>query len=67
MEGYEPIVFRNGRFLLQDAAGASQAGGESNGVRSCGIYTAFYGKRLPTEVGLAPCSKSGEKLVQASS
>ncbi len=22
--GYEPIVFRNGRFLLQDAAGASR-------------------------------------------
>lgn len=46
--GYEPIVFRNGRFLLQDAAGAARPVVKITGY-GAEAYAAFYGKRLPTE------------------
>jgi serine/threonine protein kinase len=46
--GYEPIVFRNGRFLLQDAAGASRPVVKVTGY-GAEAYAAFYGARLPTE------------------
>ena len=46
--GYEPIVFRNGRFLLQDAAGASRPVVKVTGY-GAEAYATFYGARLPTE------------------
>jgi serine/threonine-protein kinase len=46
--GYEPIVFRNGRFLLQDDAGASRPVVKVTGY-GAEAYAAFYGARLPTE------------------
>ncbi|MEW6351360.1 MAG: bifunctional serine/threonine-protein kinase/formylglycine-generating enzyme family protein [Thermodesulfobacteriota bacterium] len=46
--GYEPIVFLNGRFSLQDAAGASRPVVKVTGY-GASAYAAFYGKRLPTE------------------
>ncbi|MGO9571304.1 MAG: serine/threonine protein kinase [Desulfomonilaceae bacterium] len=60
--GYEPIVFRNGRFLLQDAAGASRPVVKVTGYGAA-AYAVFYGKRLPTEVDwLRAASRAKDSL-----
>jgi eukaryotic-like serine/threonine-protein kinase len=46
--GYEPIIFRDGRFLLQDSAAASRAVVKVTAY-GASAYAKFYGKRLPTE------------------
>ncbi|AFM24962.1 bifunctional serine/threonine-protein kinase/formylglycine-generating enzyme family protein [Desulfomonile tiedjei] len=46
--GYEPIVYRNGRFLLQDEGGASHPVVKVTGFGAA-AYATFYGERLPTE------------------
>lgn len=46
--GYEPIVFRSGRFSLQDAAAASRPVVKVTGYGAA-AYAAFSGERLPTE------------------
>ncbi|MBI4965473.1 MAG: SUMF1/EgtB/PvdO family nonheme iron enzyme [Desulfomonile tiedjei] len=45
---YEPIVYRNGRFLLQYAGVASHPVVKVTGFGAA-AYAAFYGKRLPRE------------------
>jgi serine/threonine-protein kinase len=49
LEGYEPIIFRNGKFLLNDPA---HAGSPVLRVTAYGAaaYANFYGRRLPTDV-----------------
>jgi serine/threonine-protein kinase len=46
--GYEPIAYRNGRFLLQDSEAASRPVVKVTGNGAL-AYATFYGKRLPTE------------------
>jgi eukaryotic-like serine/threonine-protein kinase len=46
--GYEPIVLRDGRFSLQDAASASYPTVKVTGYGAA-AYAAFYSKQLPTE------------------
>jgi len=47
--GYEPIIFRNGRFAVPDAAAASRPVVKVTGYGAA-AYAEFYGERLPTEV-----------------
>ena len=61
--GYEPIVFRNGRFLLQDAAGASRPVVKVTGT-GIAAYALFYGKRLPTEVDWLRAASRGKDPLQ---
>jgi serine/threonine-protein kinase len=46
--GYEPIVFRNGRFSLRDSRYSSYPVVRVTAY-GASAYAAFYGKRLPTE------------------
>ena len=46
--GYEPVVFRDGRFSLQDASAASRPVVKVTGYGAA-AYAAFYGERLPFE------------------
>jgi serine/threonine-protein kinase len=58
--GYEPIIYRNGRFELEDAASASYPVVKVTGY-GASAYADFYGQRLPTEVEWfhAAASKAG--------
>jgi serine/threonine-protein kinase len=46
--GYEPIVFRDGRFFLKDPALASHPVVRVTG-QGAAAYAGFYGRRLPTD------------------
>lgn len=46
--GYEPILYRNGRFSLQDTKAASRPVVKVTGYGAA-AYATFYGERLPTE------------------
>ena len=48
-KGYEPIVFRDGRFLVVNPAYHSHAVVRVSGYAAA-AYALFYGRRLPTEV-----------------
>jgi serine/threonine-protein kinase len=48
-EGYEPIVYRDGKFLLTDPASASNPVVRVAGYGAA-AYARFYGRRLPTDV-----------------
>ncbi|MBI5251643.1 MAG: protein kinase [Desulfomonile tiedjei] len=47
--GYEPILYRNGRFLLKDSSAAAYPVVKVTG-HGASAYAAFYGERLPSEV-----------------
>lgn len=49
MEGYEPIVFRDGKFFLKDPALASHPVVRVTAYGAA-AYARFYGRRLPTEL-----------------
>jgi serine/threonine-protein kinase len=46
--GYEPIIYRNGRFLLKDSSAAAHPVVKVTG-HGASAYAAFYGERLPSE------------------
>lgn len=46
--GYEPIIYRKGRFLLKDSSAAAYPVVKVTGY-GASAYAAFYGERLPSE------------------
>jgi eukaryotic-like serine/threonine-protein kinase len=59
--GYEPIIFRNGRFSVPDAGAASRPVVKVTGYGAA-AYAAFYGERLPTEVEWLRAASETEDL-----
>jgi serine/threonine-protein kinase len=61
--GYEPIIYRNGRFLLKDASAAAYPVVKVTGY-GASAYAAFYDKRLPTEAEWLHAAGRGKIPVQ---
>jgi serine/threonine-protein kinase len=58
--GYEPIVFRNGRFELKEVAVAAYPVVRVTGY-GAQAYARFFGKSLPTEVEWLHAASAGQK------
>jgi len=65
MEGYEPIIFQNGRFLLKDPSLAAYPVVRVT-AHGATAYAQFYGKRLPTEVEWLYARKEGTERLSTS-
>jgi serine/threonine-protein kinase len=60
MEGYEPIVFRNGKFSINDPALASHPVVRVTAY-GAEAYARFYERRLPTELEWLYAMRGGDK------